>query len=145
MNHYQTHAAAALEFLRRGIPLCRRVFTQVFIPDQEEAENGGTLSLHISWSVKTVALSASARHLHDWHLQLVSAVPKGINCLEKIIQVWMNFATLLRPMQESCGLGLPLRAPVQTPANSHAGTAALAWSSTRGKHGNRLREDPNTD
>jgi len=85
MYHYHTHAAAALEFLHRGISLCRTVFTQVFLPDHEEGENGGMLSLHISWSVKTVALTASTRYLHDWHIQLVAAVPKAINSVKKII------------------------------------------------------------
>lgn len=65
MYHYQTHAAAALEFLHRGISLCHTVFAQGLIPDQGEGQNGGTLSLHISWSVKTVDLSASTRYLHD--------------------------------------------------------------------------------
>lgn len=93
----------------------------MFIPDQEEGENGGTLSLHISWSVKTVALTASTHYLHDWHIQLVSAIPKATDCLKKKIKderkrgsqrqnKFLYTAITLWPMQVIRGAG------VQTPA-----------------------------
>lgn len=80
--------------------------------------------MHISWPVKTVALPASTRYLHDWHIPLVSARPKSHQLLGKKIKKnkyeWkrgpqrqnrlLYFAIMLRPTQEIHGTGPLLEA-----------------------------------
>lgn len=104
-----TAAAAAPEFPQRRISWCHR---SVY-PWPGTRENGGTLSLHISWSVKTVSLPASTRYFTTGIFHWCQRDPKATNCLWKkklkIKYEWkwcsqrqnklLYFATVLRLMQ----------------------------------------------
>lgn len=126
-------------------------FTQVFIPDQEEGENGGTLPLHISWSVKTVTMLALTTTSWLAYSVGVSDTQSHHQLLEKNKDEWkwgsqrqnkfLYFAITLRPMQASVSL-VSLLQPLCRPGLSEE----PCWDSSSclvqhpGKNGNRLKE-----